>query len=806
MDTKHKPSNFLFIFLVIVSVALSLLIDTIRAASATSTQQAIYQKLQSDEFMTRWLILGPIPVFDGKPNPEDQDIQKKAFDSEILSHEFDSISAGQIQQIDEKEYKWQLVQSKEDVVDLVQTFGDTDFTIAYSWAEITMPKTKTVLMGLGSDDGVKVWLNGQLVHENWIGRSVRKDDDLFPVTFKKGKNQLLLKVQNMQSGWAFCLRMISPNLLVEKMVSFAECGNLDGLKLLLSHGADVNAKTKSGMTALYSAKIHGRAGAVKLLLEKGANPNIKIPNEALVDAIFQENIAADSPGAAILIAQNGTILYSKGFGLASMEHDVAITPETKFRIGSISKQFTAAAILKLQEDGCLSVQDPLSKFIPDYPRGNEVTLHRLLTHTSGIHNYTDKPDFLENITLETKPENLIASFKDDQFDFNPGEQWSYSNSGYFLLGFIIEKVSGKSYETYLRNNFFEPLGMNDTGVHHWNDILAHEANMYSYIEGRFQKTKNWDMSRAGGAGALYSTVTDLYRWNEAVFNSKVLSEKSLAAAFTPVTLKGEKNVSDVRYGYGWFINNFRGLKEISHAGGHNSGFVTNLARYPEHNMTIAILMNCAPYRNLNPAAFTRDIAEIYLWDKMESRESYETVPVDFKLYDDYLGRYEYPGGAILDVTRENNKLFAQLTGQSRFEIFPRSPNEFFWKVVNAQITFVKNENGEVVHVIHRQGGGTFEAPKFKDETPVKINPVIYNRYAGQYEMVPNMIINISKEDDRLFMQLTGQPRFEIFPRSETEFFLKIVKAQITFITESTGNVTSLILNQGGSDHTALKIK
>ena len=117
------------------------------------------------------------------------------------------------------------------------------------------------------------------------------------------------------------------------------------------------------------------------------------------------------------------------------------------------------------------MQDPLSKFVPDYPRGNEVTLHHLLTHTSGIHNYTDKPDFLENVTVETKPENLIAGFKDDKFDFNPGEQWSYSNSGYFLLGLIIEKVSGKSYETYLRENFFEPLAMNDTNIREVRSLI-----------------------------------------------------------------------------------------------------------------------------------------------------------------------------------------------------------------------------------------------------------------------------------------------------------------------------------------------
>ncbi len=176
--------------------------------------------------------------------------------------------------------------------------------------------------------------------------------------------------------------------------------------------------------------------------------------------------------------------------------------DTKFRIGSITKQFTAAAILRLQEQGKLSVRDPLSKFIPDYPRGSEVTLHHLLTHTSGIHSYTGKPNFLETVSAYTTPEDLIKSFKNDPYDFDPGKKWLYNNSGYFLLGYIIEKVSGQSYGEFLKQQFFEPLGMKNTGVHHWSDILEHEAFGYAYEAGRFKKAQNWDMSRAGGAGAL----------------------------------------------------------------------------------------------------------------------------------------------------------------------------------------------------------------------------------------------------------------------------------------------------------------
>jgi CubicO group peptidase (beta-lactamase class C family) len=777
--------------------------------SSKSQETASYPALQSDQFLAKWLVLGPLPISKDKPKPEDQETQKKAFAVELITPELATVTAGQAQQIGEKKYEWRFVQATNDIVDLTQAFGDSDFVIAYAWAEINAPEAKTVLMALGSDDGVKVWLNGQLVHENWIGRPVVKDNDLFPLSFKKGRNQLLLKVQDMQQAWGFCCRIIGPTLFTEKLVSFAKQGSLDALKLLLSHGAEVNSKTKSGLTALHAAKINGREGAAKVLLEKGANLKIKMPaTEALVDELFTDATAGDSPGAAVLVAQNGKIIYQKGFGFANLEHRVPVTVETKFRIGSITKQFTAAAIMKLQEAGLLQVQDALSKYMPDYPRGNEVTIHHLLTHTSGIHSYTGKPDFLQTVTVETKPESLIASFKNDKYDFDPGTQWRYNNSAYFLLGYLVGKTANEPYDAYLKKTFFAPLNMQDTGIHHWSAILAHEATGYSYIDGKFQKAQNWDMSRAGGAGALYSTVTDLYRWNEAVFNGKVLSEKSLTAAFTPATLKdGSKpQTFGGGYGYGWGISDFRGIKEITHGGGLN-GFVTNLARYPEHNMTVTVLTNCAPTRELNPSALTHEIAQIYLWEKMASQESYATdTTIDPRIYDDYVGRFEYPGGAILIVTRDGNKLFAQLTGQPQFEIFPRSATEFFWKAVDAQITFVKNEKGEVIHGLHRQGGQTLTVPKLKAETPAQIDPAVYDAYVGEYVLAPNAIMTVTKEGEQLFVQLTGQAKFEIFPRAETEFFLQVVKADINFVKDDTGKVASLVLKQGGVEQIAKKVK
>ncbi|GAB4372990.1 MAG: hypothetical protein Kow0042_16640 [Calditrichia bacterium] len=778
----------------------------------TPGQPAVYHGLQPDEFLKEWLILGPIPISDKKITPEDMATQKQAFDKDFIDvAKVTRLRPEKAEIIEGREYRWQPYKTETGRVEFAEIFGDSSFHVAYAWAEIRLTARDTVLFGLGSDDGVKVWLNGQLVHQNWIGRALTEDDDLFPLVLRKGPNNLLIKVQNIRYDWGFCARVVGPTLFPEKMVASAAKGDLDALKLLLENGADINAATNIGMTALHAARIHGREEAVDFLLEKGANSHIPMPAEdILVGALLEKAVSDSSPGAAVLVSRNGEILYKKGFGYANLEHRVPITSRTRFRIGSITKQFTAAAILKLQEEGLLSVNDRLSRFLPDFPRGDEVTIHHLLTHTSGIHSYTNRPDFLEKVTCDGNPEELIDSIKSDPYDFDPGEEWRYNNSGYLILGYLVEKISGESYENYLKKAFFDSLEMHDTGVHHWSKILPHEASGYSYIGGRLQKARNWNMSLAGGAGALYSTVEDLYRWNEGIFTGKVLSQSSLEKAFEPVKLNDGTTAQASGgggYGYGWGIRQLRGLEEISHGGGLD-GFLTYLTRFPRQNLTIAVLTNCAPPPpGLNPNYLAQEIAQIYLWQQMEAQPSFSTdTTVSAELYDDYVGTYEYPGGMVLTVTREDDRLFAQLSGQNRYEIFPMGEDEFYWKVVDAQIKFIRDDSGRVTHAIHRQGGREFTVPRFQEETPVAVNPKIYQDYVGEYKLGYGATLTITLEDQRLFAQVTGQPRFEIFPRSETEFFLKVVKADVVFQKNEEGKVTGLILNQGGQEIFAEKIK
>jgi CubicO group peptidase (beta-lactamase class C family) len=324
----------------------------------------------------------------------------------------------------------------------------------------------------------------------------------------------------------------------------------------------------------------------------------------------------------VLVARNGKILFEKGYGLADLEHRVPVTPQTIFRIGSVTKQFTATAILKLQKEGRLSVNDKLSKYFPDFPHGDEVTLRELMNHTSGIHDYV--PSQWSDVTKPTTPEAIIEGIEKHPYDFDPGTQWRYDNSGYTLLGYIVEKVSGQSYGDFLRENFFQPQGMTNTGVYHTLLGLSHEALGYSLGTKGFEPAFYIDPSWNGGDGALYSTVEDLYRWNEGIFNDRVLDAASLNTAFTPVaTEAGQLNSGD-GYGFGWFVGRYRGLRDISH-GGSVPGFSCTLLRLPDEKFTVAVLANAEPGRtNATTRFLAYQMVDIYLADRLAPTEIIKT--------------------------------------------------------------------------------------------------------------------------------------------------------------------------------------
>jgi CubicO group peptidase (beta-lactamase class C family) len=437
-----------------------------------------------------------------------------------------------------------------------------------------------------------------------------------------------------------------------------------------------------------------------------------------VDALFAKSMHGDTPGGEVLVARNGKIVFEKGYGLANLDAKTAMTADTRFRIGSITKQFTAAAILKLAEQGRLRIDDPVSKFIPDWPRGNEVTLRHLLTHSSGIHNFTAKPAFAAHVREPISLEKLVASFENDPYDFNPGDKFSYCNSGYVLLGLIIQKVSGESHETYLRKTFFERLGMNDTGVYPSGSRLPNQALGYSFENSAIHRAVDWDMSNVATAGELYSTAHDLFRWNEALFSQKVISARSMHAAFTVGVLKDDDptHPEDTGYGFGWTIDRLNGAREISH-GGELAGFGSYLLRLPDYKLTVVVLLNCVPHQpNLQQWALARQIARLALGGELPEEAKPKIArnlpPADLQAI---AGQYNMGHGLLMTVTVEAGHVFVEIAGRKRFEILPKSDRDFFVESGSAQATFVRNANNQVVKAILTQSGDRIDAPKIAGE-------------------------------------------------------------------------------------------
>ena len=317
----------------------------------------------------------------------------------------------------------------------------------------------------------------------------------------------------------------------------------------------------------------------------------------------------DAFTGAVLVARNGEVLFSQGYGLADRDQDLPNTPQTKYRLGSITKQFTAMAILMLQAQGKLTVQDPVCRYISECPEmWQGITIHQLLTHTSGIPDFTGLPDYEITRSMPSSPLQTMARFKDRPMDFKPGEKWSYSNSNYIVLGYIIETASGRSYETFLQKNIFESVQMKNTGYDHNDGSLARG---YTGFYDHWDNADYVDMTIPYAAGGLYSTIEDLYRWDQVLYTEQLVSRDLLQLMFTP---QANIPTTGLSYGYGWVIGEMNNHQAVSHGGGlegfatairgytSNSGngfkdnrdlvgFAAEITRYIDDKVTIIILSN-----------------------------------------------------------------------------------------------------------------------------------------------------------------------------------------------------------------------
>ena len=523
------------------------------------------------------------------------------------------------------------------------------------------------------------------------------------------------------------------------------------------------------------------------------------------DTVMSEIYKPGEPGAAVIVRKNGETVFRKGYGMADLELGVPIEPDMVFRLGSITKQFTAASILLLAEQGKLGLQDDITKFLPDYPtQGRKITVEHLLTHTSGIQSYTDLPEWLSLWRKDFSLKELIDIFKDKPMQFEPGESWAYNNSGYILLGAIIEKVSGQTYEEFVDARIFKPLGMKNSYYGNTERIIPRRIPGYQMGRNGFINAPYLSMTQPYAAGSLLSTVDDLSVWSDAVFSGKLLKREWLDKAFKPYKLK---NGESTGYGYGWFISDYQGHRVIEHGGGIN-GFSSYAIALPEDRTFLAVLTNSTvPTRNPEPRAVK--IAGLALGLPEPERK---TVSLTARDLEPLTGVYEDARKQERYITREGNSLFSQRRGQGKYELLASSATEFFFKDNPSRVRFVKDAAGAVTGLriearygpaqIYAKTARPFPTPKKE----VAVDPKIFDRYAGDYELSPGFTITILRRGDKLISQATGQPEVELFPESETKFFLKVVEAQVEFIMDTSGRVTSLVLTQGGQRMTAKRTR
>lgn len=527
--------------------------------------------------------------------------------------------------------------------------------------------------------------------------------------------------------------------------------------------------------------------------------------EAQVAEIVQNAWPADGPGGAAILVVDGDVVYRGAAGLSDLEQQVPLTADSVFRLASITKQFTAAAMLLLEERGKLSLQDSITKYLPDFPtKGHEVTIAHLLTHTSGIASYTDIPGYMQKrVRKDLTLAELIDVFKDLPPDFAPGEKFRYSNSGYVLAGAVIEKASGQSYEEFVEENIFEPLGMTSSDYGNARRIIPRRARGYARNGDSYVNAAYISMTQPHAAGSLLSTVGDLANWDAALYTDKLLSAASREKLFTSGTLN---NGEETDYALGFGVGEFRGAKLISHSGGIN-GFNTNAMRFPDEKIYVAVLCNAMGHEN-GPGHVAQKIAAAALGKPFPE---FKRVAVDPDVLKSYVGVYTIDDNTTRKVMFEDGKLFTQRSGSDRLEAIPHSETGFYYPNSFTHFEIVKDAAGRATGMkMYQNGADEAEvAERTSDTVPTRtaiaLSTAVLDRYVGKYQLAPEFAITITRENDQLFGTPTGQPRAELFAEAEDRFFLKVVDAQVVFVSDDAGKVEKLILHQGGREMPGKKV-
>ncbi len=445
-------------------------------------------------------------------------------------------------------------------------------------------------------------------------------------------------------------------------------------------------------------------------------PELNSEQAANIDRFVMQEMGREHiPGLAVGIYNKGEILLAKGYGLADVELNVAVKPETIFQSGSVGKQFVSAAVMMLVEEGKIGLDDSITEYFPNAPESwKPILVKNLLSHTSGLAEYESPgrtgPKGPFYLRLDFTEDQLVEKIEALPIEFKPGDKWNYRNTNYVLLGVIVQKVTGKFYADFLQERIFKPWYMNSTRLISDIDIIPNRSSGYEMKTGKLQN-QDWvsPTFNSTADGALYFNVLDLAKWDEALYGTSLLKQSSLDRAWTVFQLNdGKPNLSD--YGFGWEISAVNGHKLIEH-GGAWQGFTCDISRFPDDGLTVVVLTNLA---GAQPGMIAHRVAELVNPAlKPPPPKEHKEITVDPKVFDGYIGRYQLEPNFILTVTRESDHLVLQATGQPQFAIFPESERDFFVKEFDAQITFVTDSKGRATELILHQNGRDLPAKRIE---------------------------------------------------------------------------------------------
>lgn len=520
--------------------------------------------------------------------------------------------------------------------------------------------------------------------------------------------------------------------------------------------------------------------------------------EAKIDQFFTAWNSKETPGAAVSVVKDGKIIYKKGYGMATLEYDVPISPSTVFHIASISKQFTAFSILLLEKEGKLKLDDDIRKYVPEVPDfGKTITLRHLANHTSGLRdqwNLLVLAGWRMDDVITTEQVLKLVS-KQKELNFEPGEEYLYCNTGFTLLAEVVARVSGKSFAEFTDEQIFQPLGMTNTLFYDDHEKIV-QNRAYSY-RGAGDGYKKSVLSYANaGATSLFTTVEDLSLWAMNFENPKVGDSELIMKMKERGILNNGKPIN---YALGQSVETYKGLNEVGH-GGADAGYRTQISRFPDHKFSVTVFSNDGAF---NPWLMAHKVVDIYLEDKFiqeeknvpkEPEEVAENIAIADETLDEYVGDFELEPAFIISIRKENGHLIGKATGQPALPLKPVSITEFEVQGIDAKIVFHRGGNGKVELIKLHQGGQIMDAPRVKEFDREAVD---LSEYEGRFyseELSTEYMLKV--KDGKLYAMHPRLSDAEFRPSKKDGFMSNGAFGAVEFIRGGNGMINGFKVNSG----------